>query len=166
MPNLLELPTWDEQGRLRIVVETPKNSPFKIHYDASTQSFGFQRSLGGLCYPHDWGFVPGTLAEDGDPLDALVLHDDVTWPGVVFPSTAIAILRIRDQKAGTTQEVRNDRLIAVPSVKALVPEFSAEKRQALEEFFRIAGEQNQKKVRILGWGDADEARAAVEQAQK
>jgi len=166
MPNLLELPSWDEQGRLRIVVETPKNSPYKIHYEPTTRAFGFQRSLHGLRYPHDWGFVPGTLADDGDPLDALVLHDDATWPGVVFPSTPIAILKIRDKKAGTNHEVQNDRLIAVPSVKASVPEFSSEKRDSLEAFFRAAGEQNHKEVRILGWGDADEARAAVERARK
>jgi len=166
MANLLELPSWDDQGRLRIVVETPKNSPFKLHYEPLTHAFCFQRSLQGLRYPHDWGFVPGTQAPDGDPLDALVLHDAATWPGVVLPSTPIALLKLLDRKQGADREVQNDRLIAVLSAEPAVPELSSEKRLSLEDFFRAAGEQNQKKVRILGWGNADAARAAVEQAQR
>src|SRR6187549_4253012 len=113
MPNLLELPSWDEQGRLRVVVETPRGSAFKVRYDPETQVFTYQRRLPDLHYPHDWGFIPGTLAEDGDPLDALVLHDDATWPGVIVPSEPVAVLKIRDRKAGA-EERQNDRVIVVP----------------------------------------------------
>jgi len=150
------------------VVETPKGSAFKIHYEAATRTFAFQRYLRELCYPHDWGFVPGTRAADGDPLDALVLHDVATWPGIVFPSVPIAILKIRDLKAGADNEIVNDRLITVPFGNATnaAATLSSEKRQELEDFFRAAGEQTQKKVRVLGWGDADEARAVVERTQK
>jgi inorganic pyrophosphatase len=168
MSNLLEIPSWDEQGRLRIVVETPRGSAFKVHYDPAIGAFAFQRPLHGLRYPHDWGFVSGTLAEDGDPLDALVLHDEATWPGILLPSEPIAILMIRDKKAGADRELQNDRVIALPSSRSAGSDnvLSAGKRQELEEFFRATGEQTGKNVRVLGWGDAREARAAVERTRR
>jgi inorganic pyrophosphatase len=167
MSNLLELPSWDEQGRLRVVVETPRGSPFKVRYDPATHAFAFQRPLQGLRYPHDWGFVPGTLAADGDPLDALVLHDDTTWPGIVVPSEPIAVLKIRDKQPGADHELENDRIVVLPSVASAtsVAELSAQKRQQLEAFFRATGEQTGKQVRVLGWGDPNEARAIIEQAR-
>ena len=168
MPNLLELPCWDEQGRLRVVVETPRGSAFKIRYEPATEAFTFQRPLEELRYPHDWGFVPGTLAEDGDPLDALVLHEESTWPGILVPTQPIALLKIRDKKPGAKQEVRNDRLIVLPSVRSskTASELSVEKRHELERFFQMAGEQTGKEVRILGWGDESEARAQIEQTRR
>jgi len=168
MSNLLELPSWDEQGRLRVIVETPRGSAFKIRYDPALQAFAFQRPLRGLRYPHDWGFVAGTQAEDGDPLDALVLHDEPTWPGIVLPSEPVAILRTRDKKAGADRELQNDRVIALPSVRSAGSDtvISPHKRRELEDFFRTAGEQSGKSVRVLGWGDADEARAAIEQTRR
>jgi len=168
MANLLDLPSWDEEGRLRVVVETPRGCAFKVHYDATTLAFTYQRSLSERRYPHDWGFVPGTVAEDGDPLDALVLHDDATWPGLVLPSEPLAILKICDEKPGSNHAVENDRVIAVPAAgsKALRDALSAEKRNELAAFFQAVGEQTGKKVRVLGWGDAEQARAAVERARK
>ena len=163
MPNLLELASWDEQGRLRVVVETPRGSGFKVRYDPDTQVFTYQRRLPDLQYPHDWGFIPGTLAEDGDPLDALVLHDDATWPGVIVPSEPVAVLKIRDKKAGAYQERQNDRVIVVPFAESADRVLSLEKRSELEAFFQAAAAQL-KHVRLLGWGDADEARAAIQSA--
>ena len=163
MPNLLELPSWDEQGRLRVVVETPRGSAFKVRYDAATQTFEYQRKLRELHYPHDWGFIPGTLAEDGDPLDALVLHDETTWPGIVVPSEPLALLRIRDKKAGAERELQNDRVIAVPFAEKSGRVLTLEKRRELEAFFQAAAAPS-KHVQLLGWGDADEARAAVRRA--
>lgn len=167
MTNLLEIATWDEQGQLRVVVETPRGSAFKIRYDPATHAFTFQRPLFGLHYPHDWGFVPGTKAEDGDPLDALVLHEGSTWPGVVVPCEPLAVLKIRDQKSGADRPVQNDRVITAPSAVQSGPAFvplSADKRRELEEFFQKAGEQNKKQIELLGWGDVNEARAVIQRA--
>ena len=167
MPNLLELPSWDQQGRLLIVVETPRGAAFKIRYDPATLTFTYQRALQNRRYPHDWGFVPGTIADDGDPLDALVLHQDATWPGLVVPSEPIALLKICDKKAGAEREVQNDRIIAVPAGQsaAVASALSAQKRSELEDFFRATGEQSGKAVRVSGWGDASAARAAIERAK-
>jgi len=168
MPNLLDLPSWDDQGRLRVVVETPRGSAFKVKYDPLTWAFTYQRALPEHPYPHDWGFVPGTIAEDGDPLDAMVLHDGATWPGIVLPSQPIAILKLSDKKPDSEREVPNDRIIAVPAARASdVPlALTPEKRSRLEEFFRASGELAGKHVRLLGWGDAEQARAAIARAKR
>ena len=67
MPNLIKLPPFSEDGDVRVVIETPRGSRAKFSYDPEFQTFTLSKSLlAGLTYPHDWGFVPSTKAEDGD----------------------------------------------------------------------------------------------------
>jgi Inorganic pyrophosphatase len=68
--------------------------------------------LTGLTYPHDWGFVPSTKADDGDPLDIMVIHDAATFPGIVLTCRIIGILQIEQKSKGKAE--RNDRLFAAP----------------------------------------------------
>lgn len=167
MENLIELSSWDEEGNLRVVVEAPKGSKAKLRYRPRLDLFELQRLLPGSGYPYDWGFVPGTRAEDGDPLDAMVMYDGHTFPGVVIPSLPIAILNLSEIKAGAPKPQRNDRLIAVPAAQpspASLAELDPTARAELERFFKTAGELAKKEVTILGWGDASEARSAVEKA--
>jgi inorganic pyrophosphatase len=63
-------------------------------------------------YPHDWGFVPSTKADDGDPLDIMVIHDAATFPGIVLTCRIIGVLQIEQKSKGKAE--RNDRLFAVP----------------------------------------------------
>ena len=70
MPNYVKLPTFDDDGNLNMVVETPRGSAVKLKYEPKAKVFIVSRSLVlGLIYPFDWGFIPGTKSEDGDPLD-------------------------------------------------------------------------------------------------
>lgn len=66
----------------------------------------------GLTYPYDWGFIPSTQAEDGDPLDVLIIHVSQTYPGVVLRCRPIGILEILQKRKG--KEERNDRIFAAP----------------------------------------------------
>jgi len=67
-----------------VAIETPRGSRAKFANDAKLEAFTLSKSLlVGLTYPHDWGFVPSTKAEDGDPLDIMVVHDAATTPGLV-----------------------------------------------------------------------------------
>jgi len=82
MPNFLHLPPFTEDGDVYVVIETPRGSRAKFAWDPKLETFALSKSLlTGLSYPHDWGFVPSTKADDGDPLDIMVIHDAATFPG-------------------------------------------------------------------------------------
>ena len=105
-------------NELNVVVETPKGSRNKYEYDAELGLF----KLGGLLpaganFPFDFGFVPSTLGEDGDPLDVLVLMDEPAFSGCLVASRLIGVIEA-EQTERNGKTVRNDRLIAV-AVKSL-----------------------------------------------
>jgi inorganic pyrophosphatase len=113
MPNFINLPPFTEDGDVHVVVETPRGSRAKFAYDPKLETFILSKSLlTGLTYPHDWGFVPSTKADDGDPLDIMVIHDAATFPGIVLTCRIIGILQIEQKSKGKAE--RNDRLFAVP----------------------------------------------------
>ena len=68
--------------------------------------------MAGLTYPYDWGFIPSTKAEDGDPLDVLVIHDAKAYPGVVLRCKPVGILEVEQKSEGKKE--RNDRVFAMP----------------------------------------------------
>ena len=87
MPNLTKLPTWADKKLVHAVVETPRGSRCKLEFDTKLRAFALAKPLlVGLTYPYDWGFIPSTKAEDGDPLDVLMIHDAATYPGLVLRS--------------------------------------------------------------------------------
>jgi inorganic pyrophosphatase len=171
MQNLQTLPARSKAGAFRVVVESPKGSQVKFKYDPQTGTFRFSRPLvAGLHYPFDWGFVPGTCAPDGDPLDAMVFFDAPTYPGVIIECRALGVIRLRQNRKSAAGRERNDRLLAIP-VKA--PHLSgfrepsdlpARWRQEIEEFFLAATRFENKNARILGWGGASRGEKMVDDA--
>lgn len=138
------------------MVETPRGSRAKFDYDPKLKTFTLSKSLlTGLTYPHDWGFVPSTKADDGDPIDVMVVHDATTFPGIIFTCRVIGILQIEQKHKG--KSLRNDRVFAVPrdshSEQALkdVTDLSKPIRQELEKFFKATDELEDKKLTIIGW---------------
>ena len=101
------------------MVETPRGSRAKFEYDPQLKTFTLSKSLlTGLTYPHDWGFpVPSTTADDGDPIDIMVLHDAATFPEPSSRAASSAPFQIEQKTKGKTE--RNDRLFAVPKQFAL-----------------------------------------------
>jgi inorganic pyrophosphatase len=94
MPNLLKLPTWAGDGAIHIVVETPRGARAKLTYDPELKTFVLSKSLMlGLSYPYDWGFIPSTRADDGDPLDATVIQHAPTCPRLVMRRKLLGVLR-------------------------------------------------------------------------
>jgi inorganic pyrophosphatase len=94
MTNFLKLPTWDDDGHIHTVVETPRGSTCKLDFDPDLGVFTLAKPLmAGLSYPFDWGFIPSTKAPDGDPLDVLIIHDARTYPGVVLSAGRSAYSR-------------------------------------------------------------------------
>ncbi|MGO4840987.1 inorganic diphosphatase, partial [Rhizobiaceae sp. 2RAB30] len=94
MPNYLTLPAITSRNLIRVVIETPRGAAAKLAFSAKRKVFEYTRPLPvGLTYPYDWGFVPSTLGEDGDPLDGLVIHEATSAPGVVIKCNLLAALR-------------------------------------------------------------------------
>lgn len=101
MTNLLKLPTWADDEHVFAVVETPRGSTCKLDFDADLRVFTLAKPLmAGLTYPYDWGFIPSTKAEDGDPLDVLIIHDAQTYPGVVLRCRPVGILELQQKSKG------------------------------------------------------------------
>jgi len=113
LPTLSELASFDESGALRAVIETPKGSWNKYDYHPETNAFELYKLLPeGMSFPFDFGFVPSTLADDGDPLDVLVLMDAPAMPGCVVAVRLLGAIEAR-QKEKDADWARNDRLVAV-----------------------------------------------------
>jgi inorganic pyrophosphatase len=111
--DVLDLPKTQE-GSAVVVVETPRGSGNKLTYDPKLGAFKLDRVLpAGMTFPFDFGFLPQTLAEDGDPLDVIVLLDSPAYPGCIVPARLIGTIEARQKDAGTTDWQQNDRLLAV-----------------------------------------------------
>ena len=171
MPNFMNLPSFTEDGDVNVVIETPRGSRAKFAYEPKLKTFTLSKSLlVGLTYPHDWGFVPSTKADDGDPLDIMVVHDAATFPGIVLTCRIIGILQIKQKGKGKVE--RNDRLFAVPrnshSEQALrdVRDLSKPIQEELEKFFIATDELEDKKLEIIGWKGPKVALKAIKQGGK
>jgi inorganic pyrophosphatase len=166
--DLLALPTYAATDAFHVVIESPRGSTSKFKYDPARKVMTLSRPLtNGLSYPYDWGFVPSTRAADGDPLDAIVMWDGTSYPGVVIPCRPIGVLRVEQTNPTARTRERNDRLAALPtkaprwdSVRS-VSDLGERIRQEIEQFFLTAVAFEGKELAILGWGDPGDAMALV-----
>lgn len=112
---LSETATFDEEtGDLRIVIETPKGSRNKYKYVPACDCLELATALPeGMVFPYDFGFVPATTGQDGDPLDVLVLMVAPVVPGCVIRGRLLGALKARQCGKKDKDWVRNDRLVAV-----------------------------------------------------
>ncbi|WP_428268801.1 inorganic diphosphatase [Haliangium sp.] len=169
--NLLhELPLRDRAGNLRVVIEVPRGSAVKLKYDEETGTFVWSRTLTlGVTYPHDFGFLPQTLAGDGDALDAMVLAHASAYPGVVVPARALGTLRVEQQRVGQAVK-RNDRVLVVPANAHRqhdirdIADVPGRVRDEIEAFFGASLALTGKSVRFCGWADAAETATLVSEA--
>lgn len=155
----------------RIVIETPKGRRNKFDYDPKLESFTLGGLLPeGLSFPFDFGFVPSTVAEDGDPLDVMVLMDEPAHVGCVLAARLIGIIEAQQTENGKT--TRNDRLIAVA-----VHSYNHQNAQSIadvnksildqvEEFFISYNKSRGKKFKVLGVHGPGRAVKRVQQAIK
>ena len=101
-----------ESAVLDVVIETPKGSRNKFSYKEKRQQFRLTKVLPeGMQFPYDFGYVPGTQVEDGDPLDVLVLMEEPAFPGCVVECRLIGVIEAEEEKDG--ENFRNDRVLAV-----------------------------------------------------
>ncbi|HEY3778685.1 MAG TPA: inorganic diphosphatase [Rhizomicrobium sp.] len=168
---LSEIAPFDSEKNLRVVIETPKGSRNKYSYDPSCDCLELKTVLPvGMSFPYDFGFIPSTLGEDGDPLDILVLMDSPVVGGCVLAARAIGVIEA-EQKEESKDWFRNDRLIAVAvhsrthegahSLKDLRAHLVEEIISFFEDYNRLHG----KKFRSLGEHGPSRAHALVEKGR-
>jgi len=153
-----------DDGSVNIIVESPRGSTVKFKYDTETGAMMLSRQLPlGVVYPYDWGFIPSTRAADGDPLDAMVLWDGVSFPGVVLPSRLIGILRVEQTTIAKPVAENNDRVLAIPMKAArfghvrTIFDLAERVRLELEQFFVSVVAFEGKQLRLSGFDGPDEA---------
>ncbi len=143
---------------VRMVVEIPKNSSNKFEYDPVARTFRLDRPLySPMHYPADYGFVPGTIAEDGDPLDVLCLIDHPTFTGCLIDVRPIGVLDLVDQTTTDHKIIaaplKDPRFERINTIQDLPPHVVRE----FEHFFMIYKELENKTVETRGWQDLDQA---------
>jgi len=155
-----KLPAFADDGHVRVVVESPRDSTVKLAYEPEFGTFTLRRALpAGLAYPYDWGFIPGTKAEDGDPVDALVLHDAATYPGVVLNCKPLGMLIVEEDSDDGPERKRNNRVILQPSWESRLGPFDEvtdvpeRLRAEIEQFFLNATFFTSKNATSGGWQD-------------
>jgi inorganic pyrophosphatase len=147
---LSELSPFEQSdGALRVVIETPKGSRNKYDYDPDCDCLELATVLPeGMTFPYDFGFVPSTLGEDGDPLDVLILMEAPVVPGCIVRVRLIGAIQAKQKKKGADW-LRNDRLVAVAvhaqthqAVKSLAdlrPHMLEEIKAFFAEYNRLRG---------------------------
>ena len=163
MVNLYDLDPGPQTPEvIRMIVEIPKNSSNKYEFDGKLGVFRLDRPLySPLHYPGDYGFVPGTLAEDGDPLDVLVLMSEPSFTGCLIEVRPLGFLEMVDG------EERDQKILAVPKSSPRYQEIHGidqvwpHMRREIEHFFTIYKELEGKQTHLEGWRGPIEARKLI-----
>jgi inorganic pyrophosphatase len=152
---------------VRMIVEIPKNSGNKYEYDGELGVFRLDRALySPMHYPGDYGFIPGTVAEDGDPMDVLALVEEPSFSGCLIAVRPLGLLDMLDQQQPDQKILavpnRNPRFDPWHTIDQVLPHVLRE----IEHFFTIYKELEGKKTEMKGWRGPREAREAIRVARE
>lgn len=162
--DLSRIPAQPKPGLLNVLIEITAGSKNKYEFDKDLNAFALDRVLyGSVMYPFDYGFVPNTLADDGDPLDGMVIMDQPTFPGCVIAARPIGMMEMidggdRDEKILCVPD-KDPRYAGVKSLK----DIAQHRLDEIAEFFRTYKNLEKKSVEILGWKDVEAVMPLVEQ---
>jgi len=173
-PSRLDPLVSQDKQLLRVVVETPKGSRNKFAFNPDEHTFELKKVLpAGMAFPYDFGFVPSTKGDDGDPIDVLVLMDEPAFPGCMLKCRPIGVIEGEQIMKGNKKDrERNDRIIAVEqdahswadikTVGDLGEEFCRE----LEEFFVNYHKLSREEYKVLALKGPDRARKLVKSGMR
>jgi inorganic pyrophosphatase len=170
--DLSRLDPWDEEsGALQVVIETPKGSRNKYKYDPDSRSFLLNKVLPcGMDFPFDFGFVPSTQGEDGDPLDILVLMDEPAFAGCRIKCRLLGVIEGEQTHNGKTE--RNDRLIAVAEQcydfdgEQSVKDLNQNLLKELEHFFVSYHDLDDTEYKLIGCRGPNKAEKLIKEGMK
>src|SRR5580704_3957934 len=151
LANPSRLKPWDPDDKqmLRVVIETPKGNRNKFAFNADEHIFELKTVLpAGMAFPYDFGFVPSTQADDGDPVDVLVLMDEPAFPGCTLMCRPIGV--IQGIQGPLRAKERNDRIVAIErdahswadikTMKDLGKDFERELEEFFVNYHRLSGQ--------------------------
>ena len=147
-----------------VLIEIPRGSRNKYEYDFKLKRIRFDRMLfSSMMYPADYGFIPQTLALDGDPLDVLVLINEPTFPGCVMEVKPIGVFHMADDKGP------DEKIICVPVSDPIwsslndLADINPHLLKEIEHFFQVYKDLENKVVDVEGWGDLSQALAIIDE---
>jgi inorganic pyrophosphatase len=164
-------PLDKKEGLVQVIIETPAKSRNKFAYDPDQGIFALKKVLpAGMVFPYDFGFLPQTLAPDGDPIDVLLLMDEPAFPGCAVRARLVGV--IEGEQLDGKKKIRNDRLIAVAepnhqyaNVRKL-KDLPSQWMKEVQDFFVNYHNLEGKKYRLLGCRGADAAMTLIKEAMK
>ncbi|HIK08587.1 MAG TPA: inorganic diphosphatase [Trichormus sp. M33_DOE_039] len=165
--DLSRIPAQPKPGAINVLIEIAGGSKNKYEFDKDLQAFALDRVLySSVKYPYDYGFIPNTLADDGDPLDGMVIMDEPTFPGCIIPARPIGFLEMvdggdRDEKILCVPD-KDPRYTHVKSLQDIAPH----RLDEIAEFFRSYKNLEKKVTEILGWQDVHQVAPLVEKSVK
>ncbi len=165
--DLSRIPAQPKPGLLNVLIEIAAGSKNKYEFDKDLGALALDRVLSSsVMYPYDYGFIPNTLADDGDPLDGMVIMDEPTFPGCVIAARPIGMMEMID--GGD----RDEKILCVPDkdpryahVKSL-KDIPQHRLDEISEFFKTYKNLEKKTVEVLGWKDVDAVLPLVEKCIK
>jgi inorganic pyrophosphatase len=150
-----------------VIVEIPKGSRNKYEYDPELGRIKLDRMLfSSVQYPTDYGFIPDTLAEDGDTLDAMVMVSEPTYPGIAIEARPIGLFRMYDEKG------RDDKILCVPvhdptwNYAKNLDDIPQHLLREIDNFFTIYKELEEKKTGVEGWEEVESAFEVIVESEK
>lgn len=155
--DLSRIPAEPKPGLINVLIEIPAGSKNKYEYDKDLEAFALDRVLySSVQYPYDYGFVPNTLADDGDPLDGMVMIEEPTFPGCIIAARPIGMLEMidggdRDEKILCVPD-KDPRYAHIKSLQDVAPHRLAE----IAEFFKTYKNLEKKVTEIRGWQDVEQ----------
>jgi inorganic pyrophosphatase len=163
----IEQQAMEQRKTINVMIESPRGNNYKLDYEPDTHSFRLNKILpAGLSFPFDFGMIPGTKGEDGDPLDIIVISELSTFPGCLMNVRIIGALQA-EQTERDGKTFRNDRFIGIPDVSQLFPEVNELEQlpesilNQLEHFFKNYNEQAGKQFRVTARLSAAEAHKLI-----
>jgi len=147
----------DDKSLLQVIIETPRGSRNKFAYDPRQNVFEVKAVLpSGMTFPYEFGFVPSTKADDGDPIDVLVLMDEPATPGCLAKCRLVGAIEGEQIDKQKGKKVRNDRLLGIErsnhefaDVKD-IKDLDKKLLEELEKFFVNYHDMEGKKYKVLG----------------
>jgi len=154
-------------GCIHVVIEIPRGSRNKYEYDHRRHRFVLDRVLySSVHYPCDYGFIDGSLADDGDPLDVLVVISEPTFSGCIVRARPVGVLDMKDEKG------HDFKVLAVAhddprwDETATLEDLSPHRLREIENFFDIYKELEGRPTEVSGWLGADEAWRIIDAAME